>query len=304
MKRIKDGFRLVGQSWQVIREEPALIAIMGVGLILQFSLLFGLSVLVIHGTPGQADFRFPRVLLLYPVILVSSLPGAIAGATVAATAMQRLEGRDASVREGFKVALSKWKELLLWVILLNIVGAILQVIAEKLKLGGRLLAFIGGVSWAIATMFVIPVLIFEDKDVRGSIKRSGELVKSKWGEGVTGKATFGLALVVVLFPVMMGGIALVMVDPVLGGLFIAASMFGLIFVGSTLGGVFNVALYRYAATGEVSAPFTKPQLDSTFITKEQSQTPRRRALRIVGFIFLGLYLTIKVLQWTHVFPSP
>ncbi|HEX2295600.1 MAG TPA: DUF6159 family protein [Actinomycetota bacterium] len=303
MKRIKDGFRLLGQSWQVVRAEPALVGVMALGLVLQLAAFAALFLLFFQRTPEAEDFRWPGILWLYPMMIASGLVGAVAGGTVIATAMQRLEGHDASVRDGFRLTMSRFPQLAGWTVFGSIVGIVINLIAERLKLAGRLTALLAGVAWVVVTMLVVPVLLFEDRGVFASIKRSAELVKQRWGEGVTGYGTMGVALMIVMVPLLVGAGALVAVDVALGVAVLVVVFLGTMFVASTLGGVFNAALYRYAAAGHASGPFSEAQLGSTFVTKEERQRPARRAWRIVGLVLVAAYLVMKLLQATDVLPK-
>ena len=302
MRRIRDGFRLLGQSWQVVRQEPVLVAVMAAGLVVQLAVFGALFLLFFQRTPEAADFRFPRVLWLYPIMIVSGLPGALAGGTIIATAMQRLEGRDASVRDGFRLTVRRFPQLAGWTVFGALVGLVINLVAEKLKLGGRIAALIAGVTWVVVTMLVVPVLLFEDRGVFGSIRRSADLVKRKWGEGVTGYGSINVALAIVMVPLLVAAAALFAVDLALGIAVMAVTVVTLVFLAGTLGGVFNAALYRYAVAGKASGPFSGPQLESTFVTKEENWRPARRAWRIAGLVFVALYLVLKLLQATDVLP--
>lgn len=172
---------------------------------------------------------------------------------------------------------------------------VINLVAEKLELGGRIAAILAGAAWAVVTMLVVPVILFEDRGVFASVRRSAELARKRWGEGATGYGSIGIALAIVMIPFVLAGAGLTFVDPVLGVAAMVTVFVGLMFVASTLGGVFNAALYRYAVAGEASGPFSAPQLQGTFVTKEERQQPARRALRIVGFLFLAVFLLSKVL---------
>lgn len=208
------------------------------------------------------------------------------------------------MREGLQLAWQRLPQLVGWTAFASIVGLFIQLIAEKLKLGGRIAALLAGVSWVVVTMLVVPVLLFEKKGVIASLQRSGSLIRQRWGEGVTGYGSINIALVIVMMPLLIGSSLLLIVDVALGVLAMAVVFLGLIFVSGALGGVFNAALYRYAATGEVAAPFSTAQLESTFVTKQERKKPARRVWRYVGFGFILLYLTIKALQWAGVIPDP
>lgn len=199
--------------------------------------------------------------------------------------------------------MQRFPALAAWTAFGSIVGMLIQLVAEKLKLGGRIAALLAGVTWIVITMLVVPVLLFEGRGVFGSIRRSAELAKERWGEGVTGYGSMGIALALVMIPLMIGASALMLVDPVLGLAVVVVVFLGTIFVASTFGGVFNAALYRYAAAGAASGPFTEAQLESTFVTKEERQQPARRALRILWLVVIGAYLLMKLLQATDVLPN-
>lgn len=303
MKRIEDGFRLIGQSWQVVRREPTLIVVMAAGLILQLATFGALFLLFFRRTPEAADVRSLKLVWLYPIVVASSLVGAVAGSTVIATAMQRLEGRDTSVRDGFRLTMSRFPQLAGWTVLGGLVGLAINLVAEKLKLGGRIAALLAGVTWAVITMLVVPVLLFEGRGVFDSIRRSADLAKQRWGEGVTGYGSINVALALVMVPLLVGAGALLAVDVALGLAVLVVVFLGTVFVATTLGGVFNAALYRFAAAGEVSGPFNSAQLESTFVTKEERQRPARRAWRLAGFALLAVYLVVKALLLTDVIPG-
>lgn len=53
MGRIKDGFLLLRQSWQVVKQDPQLILVMAVGFILQVVVFGTLFVVVFRAPPRQ-----------------------------------------------------------------------------------------------------------------------------------------------------------------------------------------------------------------------------------------------------------
>ncbi len=102
MRRLKDGFRLLGQSFRVIAKDPELFLVMLGGLVLQTIVLAGLYLIVFRRAPEASDFRFPGILMVYPLMIVSGVVGTVTSGAVTAAAAQRLEGKDASVRDGFR----------------------------------------------------------------------------------------------------------------------------------------------------------------------------------------------------------
>ena len=107
-------------------------------------------------------------------------------------------------------------------------------------------------------------MIFEGAGVGRSIRRAAELFKKTWGETVVGQAGmglfFGLLSLLGAIPIALAGVLATQ-----GTLGVAAAVLlgsGAIFywialavVSAALKGVFHVALYRYAASGQVPAEF-------------------------------------------------
>lgn len=298
MARIKSGFRLLRQSAQVVRHEPALLGLILLGLLVQAAVFYGLFFAVFGRTPQADDFRWPAFLWVFPILFVAGLPGSLAGATIVAVAMQKLQGQAGSVREGFALALSRFPQIVLFSLLAAGVGLLIQLIVEKLKIGGRLAAMIVGASWSVVTLLVIPVILFENANAFEAVKRSGSLIKERWGEGVTGQASLGIALAVLMIPLLIAGTVLIPFSVVAGVVLMVASMLILITISGALGGVFNTALYRYAADGQVSPPFERSQLDAAFESKRDRQqaSSARKALRIAGVVLLVVYVGLRVLR--------
>jgi hypothetical protein len=299
VRRIQDGFQLLGQSWQLVRRRPALVGVIAIGIVATVVVAVALYALAYRRMPHAGDFEWPDVLWLYPIFVVSGIPGTIATATVVATSMQTIDGKEGSVREGLSLTLSKLPQLIAWSLISGVVGIVIQLVAERLKLGGKIAAFLAGVSWALATMLVVPVLLFEDRGPFASVKRSAGLIKERWGEGLTGYGAMNAALMLIMLPLFVVASGVIAMDAVLGIFALGAVFLGAIFLMSALGGVFNAALYRFAVTGGAGGPFTAPQLESTFVGRAE-KSPAGRAWGVVGAVVLGIYLVVKALEWSEV----
>ena len=135
-------------------------------------------------------------------------------------------------------------------------------------LGGLL-----SVACAVATYFVLPVLVVEGFGPIAAIKRSSGLLRQTWGETVTGSAGLGALGFVAAVPGMIFiaiGVALA-IGTEIGA--IAAVFFAIafIYIGAvslvmgTLGTIFRAALYVYATTG--TAPLDSALMQSAFVPK-------------------------------------
>jgi hypothetical protein len=299
MGRIRTGFKLLTQSWSVIKKDPELIAVMALGFIAQVAIFMLLFFLAFSRAPHLADFRFPRFLWLYPIMFASGLVGSLSGATVIAAAMERLQGRDPSLHRAFGFALKQFPKLVRWSLVALTVGLVFYLIAEKLKLGGRILALLGGVSWAAATTLIFPVLLYEDRAVLDSVGRSASLIKKRWGEGVVGYGSVAVALAIVTVPIMIAGGVLAAFSLAAGITLMVAAYVGLIVLGGTIGQVFTAALYRFAADGVVTAPFGREQLESQYQNRaERKKAPRVvKGMRIAWTVLIVVTLGLRLIIW-------
>jgi uncharacterized membrane protein YgcG len=111
---------------------------------------------------------------------------------------------------------------------------------------------------------VVPVLLFESVGVGGSIKRSAEIFRQRWGEQFIGQATIGLAFFLISIPIVLVGGLLSAAVPIVGVPLLLIAIGMLIAVAAACSGVFNAALYRYATTGEASGAFSLEDMNSSF----------------------------------------
>ena len=57
---------------------------------------------------------------------------------------------------------------------------------------GKILGFLGGIAWAIATFFVVPVIVAEGLGPIEALKRSANTIKQVWGTSVRTTLRFGV----------------------------------------------------------------------------------------------------------------
>lgn len=174
---------------------------------------------------------------------------------VVACARIRLEGGDPTVADGFRAARENLGRIVTWALVSATVGLILRLIAERSKLVGALVAKLLGAAWAIATYFVVPVMIFEKRGAKASMTSSTQLIRKTWGESLVAAA--GVGIVIMLFGI--AGLAL----PIIG-IFISptAAVVGLAvmvlywivlsIISSALTGIYRTGLYLYATKGNAT----------------------------------------------------
>jgi Family of unknown function (DUF6159) len=267
MERISRGFRLLGASWQVLKQDRELLVLPVISFLLIVLAATGL------GGLGWAAglFRDNRqhndaltYVLAFGFYFATYFISIYFNAAVVGAAMKRLEGGDPTVGDGLRAANSKLGKIAGWAAVAATVGLVIRTLEERAGIFGRIALALVGAAWSAVTFFVVPVLLFEPVGVGQGLKRSAQLFKQRWGEQFTGTVGIGLAMFVLAIPVLLVAVALAAVTTWLG---IAVGVIGLGFlaaVGSALSGVFNAALYRYATTGEAPGGFSEGDLNGTF----------------------------------------
>jgi len=274
------SFRLVKESFNVLRKDraimlfPIITGIVIILLIFPFVLSIGLienleKVEII--APNYFSYLFYLLIFLFYLtiyfVVIFFNVGLITCAYI------RLTGGDPTFSNGFKYALKHIKRIFLWSLISATIGVIIVMI-EKLKIFNRIIIWIFGISWGLLTFFILPVLIFENKSITQSMKKSGYLFTKTWGEIVVSGVSMGF------FFLILGLIVSILVMfffifSVYTGSLIAISIFILtilcwIMLGvihSSLKGIFIAACYIYAITGKTPLEYHEEIIKNAFMLK-------------------------------------
>lgn len=182
----------------------------------------------------------------------------------------RIQGNDLSFGAGLRAASQNAGKIFVWSCVTATVGVILQFIADRVKLLGKIVVSLFGAAWNILTFFIVPVLALENVGIKDSIKHSGQTFKKTWGETLIVNISAGLFLGIValttLFLLIAVGIGLaVAFEGAAVAIAVVTAIVAVIFmiffaiVSATLSVVFKVVLYEYAKTGRAVAGFS-PEL--------------------------------------------
>jgi len=191
--------------------------------------------------------------------------------------LHALNGNSVSITRGLCVALTKLKSILMWSMLTGIVGITIKGLEEKLGFVGRWIMKLIGIAWSVAAVFVIPVIIREDKSVNplGFLKRSAIMLKQTWGESLIGYLgiRFGAVVCVLgsfaLFAIPLG-IGLALKNPWLVIAAVALEFLCLVVMTYLLNiasQVYRCALFIYASEGVVPGPFDQDMMDLAWKVK-------------------------------------
>ncbi len=283
MGKIKTSWQIAKQCWRVLMLDSELVlfpVMSGAALLLVMASFFvplwqsgALQAAAEHHqhvTTTQDPLVFAAYFAFY---LVSYFIIIFFNSALVACAMIRLRGGNPTVGDGLRAASKCLPAILGWALLSAVVGMIIQAIEERVGLLGRLVVGFIGLSWAIASYFVIPTIVTENVGPVEALKRSAAIIKKTWGETLTvqvGLSVVGFAAGLVAMVVIVGGGALMPESPVLGGSVMALGVIAFfvgIVVTATLHAILTAALYLYAADGKVPENFDNDLLKNAFAPK-------------------------------------
>lgn len=280
---MRRSFTLIKESYKLLRHDPELIwlsvgSFIAVGVLVLVLGGFGLSIGVVDADTesvkssayvllGIGYFTTSFVIIYFQVALVAAV-------------MHRMDGGDPNISYAISQSNHRLGAILIWALISATVGLILKALENAARqregTGGMIASIMVGIlgfAWSLMVFFVIPVIVAEDAKGFQAIKRSGSVLKAKWGEAVIGNQGIGLLTFLAIFifagiPVFLG-LAAINSSVVLGGGLIAVGaaigMF-LAAAGSALDSTYRAVLYEYATKGEVGT-FSREVIDSAFRPK-------------------------------------
>jgi hypothetical protein len=271
MDRIARSWAMFKASWRVLstRKELAL-----------FPVLSGIATLIVaagfaapallasrHSIDAGTGLRPVSYVLFFLGYLVLAYIAIFFQAALISQADIALRGGDPSVAGGIEAARRKAGAILPWALLSATVSLVLRSLEDRAGVVGRFAIGLVGVAWTLVTYLVVPILVLENVTVGAAIRGSSALFKRTWGENVVGNAGVGLVSLLAALPgaavfaigVSSGGAAGVGLM-VLGGAWLVL----VAVVSSALSGIYQTALYRYAASGSVAPAFADANLGQAF----------------------------------------
>jgi len=274
--RMRQGWELTKKSWGVIREHPRLLRLPLVGgaLALVASIIIAGPGLFLVATDSASTTDDAAMYVGYGLIAIGSFVASCIviyyNVILAAAANDALTGREPDLDAARAVARSRRGAIIGWAVVSAVVGLLFAVIRDRAGTAGRILGAIGAAAWGFVTFLVVPVLALENLGPIDAVKRSGNLVRQRWGQQVTGNVVIGgIASVLMMVGALIG---------VLGGVLLFTDAAGTVALGVALvvigivvaiasgviagatRGVFGVALYHFSAEQRAVGPFTDHEL--------------------------------------------
>jgi Family of unknown function (DUF6159) len=243
------GKLLLRATWQLLRQDRDLLWLPVVGGVASLvALLMLLLPGLLFGSLGGNTSLGGIIGGLVGVFAAASV-GIYFQAALVLGAFQRADGYDPSFSSTLKQAWTVRRQVVEWALLTTSVGMVIRVVEQRLGILGAIVGFLGGLAWAIASFFTIPVLVAEGLGPVAATRRSASLVKQRWG--VNARSTLRLGLIGAL-PVL-GCSWLIIV-----GVFAAVS--GAVAIGVALIAIGVLAMLAWSVIIEAVFVYTRAML--------------------------------------------
>ena len=271
--RLGNGWNIAINSLKVIRAKKDLVL---------FPILSGLSLLLVVGSfAGFLIFSSDQnadtevydsglfYILLFVFYVVNYFIVVFFNMALVHCARLYFKGEEFTLRDGIRFSMSRLGAIFSWAIFAATVGVILKALQDNAGWLGKILIGLLGFMWSIATFFVVPVIAYENLGPMDAFKRSSNLMKEKWGEGLGGTFSFGLiqfvGMILVGLPLYFIG---AIFDPILGIGLAVLGVFLVIAVISAAEVIFVSAVY-HNIQGNINDHFDQQMIDGLFEPKSK-----------------------------------
>jgi len=281
-QRIARTQAIMSAAWQILREDKTLLLlpIASSASLMLLTASFAVPAILgaLTGTsvsgerPMSESWSYVGMFLFYVVTYGVAI---FFNAALAICVLRKLEGRQATILDGLREALSCFPQILGWALVSATIGVVLKAIERRSGFVGNMVARVLGLAWTVATFLVVPVLVAERKGPLEAVQVSVQLLRKTWGEDLLAGLGFGLLYFFWAIPgafAFVIGAGMIATHPILA---IAIMVLAILYfpllglVLSTMSTIFDVVLYRYASTGTITPGFDRELLDGSFLINEK-----------------------------------
>jgi Family of unknown function (DUF6159) len=211
-----------------------------------------------------------RQLILFPILSAISMILVIGSFAIV---IMGAAGWDTQVIEeqsrvvNYLIVFGYYGAILSWSIFAATVGTLLRILQDSLGRIGKIITSLIGIVWSVATFFVVPIIAYENLGPLAAFKRSSDLVREKWGEGLGATFSFGLiqivAFLLLAIPCFLLGY---LIHPLAGIILFIPGAFMIIVVLNAAKVVFVSAIY-HNINGDPVKHYNQQLADSLFMEK-------------------------------------
>lgn len=280
-ERINRSWELVKASWSVLQSDRELIVFPIVSFIGSIVVMITFAIPMIAagifdniGRDGADGVGLAGIIVGFLFYLVMYTVVIFSNTALVGAAMIRLKGGDPTLSDGFQIARSRFSTILGYALISATVGMILRAISERGGLVGQIVSSLVGFVWSVATYLVVPVLVVENIGPIEAVKRSADLLKKTWGEQLVANFGIGSVFGLITFAVVILGVALIGIFAnvssglaILFAIVMILAIIAISLIASALQGIFQAALYRYAAEGQTGDQFNPDLIKGAFREK-------------------------------------
>ncbi|MGB0431739.1 MAG: DUF6159 family protein [Bacteroidia bacterium] len=276
--RLSSGWKIGMTSFKVIRENKQLLAfpiISSIALIIVSASFLGGGFLLFGQDIDSFDgsITFEQGALLFIFYFVNYFIIIFFNMALIHCARLYFQGEQPSVSDGISFSQSRLSSIVGWAVFAATVGLILRAIENIHETVGAIVSSILGVMWGILTFFAVPVIAYENVGPLEAIKRSGNIIKNKWGESLganLGINTVGfIAILIIALPLGLLFGALHLILGIVVGI-LTAVLIGVVMSAAQT--IFVAAIYHHVTEEPVAVqPFKTDLLDDVFVKRKKSK---------------------------------
>ncbi|MFA5404967.1 MAG: DUF6159 family protein [Ignavibacteria bacterium] len=173
----KNKLELANESKDIFRKNTGIIFYPILGALLSIS-TFVFLIMISKGSGAVVLALLIWYLLLNILIVFFNT------ATVACTKIA-LNGKKPKFSDGIREAFKRTNMVINWALFNSVLGIFMNFLAEIKATKGY--KYTGEIVWSFVSYFILPIMVFENKDVKSAIDESQKLIKKNWGRNISGE---------------------------------------------------------------------------------------------------------------------
>jgi hypothetical protein len=279
MNAFQRSWELTKASWHVLLQDKQLLLFPILSVV--FSIAFVMVMLfptVILAILNEASFSyaFPFYAAVFGIYFGLAFIATFFNVCVVYTTKKRFDGGNATFAESIKFSFSRIHLIFYWSLVAATVGILLRALENAARgrrgnLLARIVVSMIGVAWSIATLFVVPGMVYYGLGPFDAIKKSVSAIKKTWGENIIAYVGFGFAQLmffivgaIIFIPLFFLFLALGAFGVVLAVFLGIAYLVAVVLVFGILKSIFHTALFVYAERGKVPRGYTQQMMKEAF----------------------------------------
>ncbi len=199
-------------------------------------------------------------------------------ASLFACTLLRLQGREASLKDGMKIAFQRKKSLFSWCTLSASVGVAIQGLENLNSMVADILSLIIGLSWGIASYFIIPILLLEDVGPFQALKLGFKVFGKGWRKTIAVNFILSLIMIAIIGLISLAvyySPDLNVVAMEIGVVLLVLSWLSIIIIRGVFSCIVTSGLYLTIVKKQELAGLDQRLIESAFTAKKATSNIRR-----------------------------